>query len=202
MVALNSDSQGAGPALIDGRSAAEAVTALLLALGYDPETEALAGTPERVARAWAEALQGRNLTAEEVLGTQFEAPQYDEMVVLRGIPFFSTCEHHLLPFHGSADVAYVPSGGRVVGLSKLARLVDMHARRLQLQERLTADVANDLQRVLAPLGAAVVIRATHFCMCSRGVNKPAAEMITSVTLGCFRDRPEARAELMALLDRR
>lgn len=175
---------------------------MLVALGYDPATEALRDTPARVARAWIEILGGRTETAEGVLGTQFEAPEYDEVVVLRGISFFSTCEHHLLPFHGTADVAYVPNGGRVVGLSKLARLVDMHARRLQLQERLASDIANDLTRVLAPRGAAVVIRATHFCMCSRGVSKPGAEMVTSVMLGCFRERPEARAELMALLAHR
>lgn len=179
-------------------AAARAVADLLEALGYDVNSDALRGTPDRVARAWEETLRGRTMRAEDVLGTRFEAT-YDEVVLLRGIPFFSTCEHHLLPFSGTADVAYVPNAGRVVGLSKLARLLDMHARRLQLQERLTADVAGDLQRVLAPQGTAVVIRARHLCMCARGVCKPDAEMVTSVMLGCFRDKPEARAELLALI---
>jgi len=180
---------------------ATAVGELLRALGYDTSAEALRGTPDRVARAWEEQLGGRELVADEVLRTEFDAHGYDEVVVLRAIPFYSTCEHHLLPFYGSADVAYVPGDGRVVGLSKLARLVDMHARRLQLQERFTSDIANDLDRVMRPLGVAVVARAQHLCMCSRGVCKPGAEMVTSVMLGCFRDKPEARAELMALLGR-
>jgi GTP cyclohydrolase I len=187
--------------MIDRRRAEVAVADLLGALGYDVASDALAATPARVARAWEEQLGGRSLVAEEILSHDFDAEGYDEMVLLRAIPFYSTCEHHLLPFHGSADVAYVPSKGRVVGLSKLARLVDMHARRLQLQERLTAEVAADLTRVLAPVGVAVVVRAQHLCVCSRGVQKPGAEMVTSVMLGCFRTKPEARAELLALLGR-
>lgn len=183
------------------KAVTQAVTDLLQGLGYDTTSEALRDTPDRVARAWQEQLGGHLLVAEEVLRTEFEANGYDEVVLLRAIPFYSTCEHHLLPFYGSADVAYVPADGRVVGLSKLARLVDMHARRLQLQERFTIDIARDLERVLKPAGVAVVARAQHLCMCSRGVCKPGAEMVTSVMFGCFRDKPAARAELMALLGR-
>lgn len=179
----------------------EAVRGLLLALGYNPDSEeGIRETPSRVARAWRELLSGRECDAATVLGTTFEADNYDQIVLLRDIAFYSTCEHHLLPFHGVAHVAYIPSkGGRVVGLSKLARLVDMHARRLQLQERLTRAVADDLARVLAPKGVGVVVEAVHLCMCSRGVSKPGAKMVTSATLGCFRDEPDARAELMSLL---
>ncbi len=179
----------------------DAVRSLLVALGYDPNARELKETPDRVARAWEEQLSGRNQQAADILRTDFEANGYDEVVLLRGVPFYSTCEHHLLPFSGTADIAYVPEGGRVVGLSKLARLVDLHARRLQLQERLTRDIASDLREVLNPKGVAVVVRAAHLCMCSRGVSKPGAEMVTSVMLGCFRERPEARAELMALIGR-
>lgn len=185
---------------MDEQAAKRAVHDLLVALGYDPGTDALKDTPKRVAKAWREMLAGRGLSAEDVLATTFDADGYDEIVALRDIPFYSTCEHHLLPFHGVAHVAYVPSkGGRVTGLSKLARLVDMHARRLQLQERLTHDIAHDLERVLHAAGVGVVVEAAHMCMCSRGVGKPGAKMVTSTVLGCFRDKPEARAELMSLL---
>ncbi|HLK14779.1 MAG TPA: GTP cyclohydrolase I FolE [Fimbriimonadaceae bacterium] len=178
----------------------KAVRSLLVALDYDPSDAALVDTPERVARAWAEQLAGVNQKAEEILGATFDAARYDEIILLRDIPFHSTCEHHLLPFHGTADVAYVPKvTARVVGLSKLARLVDLHARRLQLQERMTQGIADDLARVIEPAGVAVVVRAQHLCMCARGVGKPGAVMVTSVMRGCFRDAPEARAELMSLL---
>jgi GTP cyclohydrolase I len=176
-----------------------AVRAMLQALGFDVTDQAIVDTPARVARAWKEQLAGYWLKAEDVLKTQFDAAEYDEVVALRSIPFFSTCEHHLLPFYGKADVAYLPAGGKVVGLSKLARLVDMHARRLQLQERMTASIADDLERVLAPAGVAVVVEAQHLCMCARGVGKPGAAMVTSVMRGCFRNTPEARAEVMALI---
>lgn len=188
--------------MINRTEVAFAVANLLTALGYDVAKDpGLRDTPARVARAWEEQLSGRNLKAEEILRTEFEAKNYDEVVLLRAIPFYSTCEHHLLPFHGEADVAYVPENGQVVGLSKLARLVDMHARRLQLQERMTRDIASDLRTVLNPKGVAVVVRAQHLCMCSRGVCKPGSQMVTSVMLGCFREKPEARAELMSLIGR-
>lgn len=188
--------------MIDIDRVTGAVTELLSALGFDLASESIARTPERVARAWVEQLRGMQETAEQVLGCTFPAERYDEVIVLREIPFYSTCEHHLLPFHGSADVAYIPNGGgRVVGLSKLARLVELHARRLQLQERLTCAIAEDLERVLHPRGVAVIVRAQHLCMQSRGVLKPGAAMITSVMRGVFRESAEARAEVMALVQR-
>lgn len=183
--------------------AQSAVRDLLIALGYDPDSEALRDTPKRVAKAMTEATSGRALRAEDVLGTTFPSDGYDEVILLKDISFYSTCEHHLLPFHGRAHVAYVPKSAtaRVVGLSKLARLVDMHARQLQLQERLTARIALDLERVLDTRGVGVVIEAQHLCMCSRGASKPGAVMVTSVMRGCFRDEPEARAELLGLVKR-
>jgi GTP cyclohydrolase IA len=180
----------------------QSVATLLQALGYDVDSDGLRDTPARVARAWVEQLAGTSSTAESILGTTFDAGHYDEIVILRAVPFYSTCEHHLLPFYGTADVAYVPGGRqgtRVVGLSKLARLVEMHARRLQLQERMTEGIADDMMRVLGPVGVGVVVRAQHMCMCARGIAKPGAEMVTSVMRGCFREKPEARAELMTLL---
>jgi GTP cyclohydrolase IA len=187
---------------VNEKLAAESVRNLLIALGYDPDHEALIDTPKRVAKAMREATDGRDLRAEDVLGTTFPADGYDEVILLRNIPFYSMCEHHLLPFHGHAHVAYVPAQGeqkRVVGLSKLARLVDMHARRLQLQERMTANIADDLERVLAATGVGVIVTAKHLCMCSRGVAKDGASMVTSVMRGCFMTKPEARAELMELI---
>lgn len=176
-----------------------ATSLLLAALGRDPNHESVVDTPDRVARAWRETLAGYEQKASEVLATTFSASEYDQIVALRDIPFFSTCEHHLLPFHGTADVAYLPSGGRVVGLSKLARLVEMHARRLQLQERLTRDVAGDLMVHLEATGVVVVVRAQHLCMCARGVSKPGASMVTSDVRGVFREDTAARAEVFELL---
>lgn len=178
-----------------------AVRDMLLALGLDPNDPAIIDTPSRVARAWKEQLAGYAQKAEDILVTAFDAPDYDEIVLLRSIPFYSTCEHHLLPFHGLADVAYIPQKGRVVGLSKLARLVEMHARRLQLQERMTSSIADDLQRCLEPVAVGVVVEAQHMCMCARGVEKPGAAMVTSVMRGSFREKPASRAELMAMLRR-
>lgn len=193
----------------DHERAKRAVAELLAAMGYDVSAEEIVDTPDRVARSMREMTAGRALTAEAVLGRTFPAEQYDEVIALRDIPFYSLCEHHLLPFFGKAHVAYVPGDGgrdgntarRVVGLSKLARLVDMHARRLQLQERMTASIAEDLERVLEPKGAAVIVEAAHLCMCSRGVGKPGSSMVTSVMRGCFRDTPAARAEVMGFMIR-
>jgi GTP cyclohydrolase I len=176
-----------------------AVSQLLTALGYDPQADAIRDTPKRVAKAWGEMLAGQEMTAEEILSTTFEA-DHDEVVLCRRISFWSTCEHHLLPFHGVAAVAYIPgSSGRVVGLSKLARLVEMHARRLQLQERMTRGIATDLERCLSPVGVGVVIRAQHLCMAARGAKQHDSEMVTSVMLGAFRDDASARAELLSLI---
>jgi GTP cyclohydrolase I len=187
---------------IDLARAEAAVRDLLVAIGENIEREGLRDTPNRVARAWCELVAGADVDPASVLSTSFEANGYDEMVVLRGIDFHSLCEHHLLPFVGTATIAYVPGmaneGGRVVGLSKLARLVDVFARRLQIQERMTVDIASALERSLRPLGAAVVIQARHLCMCARGVGKQNATMVTSRLTGVFKSDTAARAELFKL----
>ena len=179
--------------------AAAAVRALLIALGYDPDDAALRDTPKRVALAWKEMLAGRELTAEQVLARRFET-DHNELVACAGIDFWSTCEHHLLPFGGTAAVSYIPaSDGKVVGLSKLARLVDMHARRLQIQERMTKDIADDLEKHLGAVGVGVVIKARHLCMACRGVQKPNATMITSAMRGIYKTDATVHAELLSLL---
>lgn len=184
----------------DASLARVAITDLLCAFGEGglPEwREGIADTPDRVARAWQEMLAGYQDDPAAILATDFDADGYDQMVLLNGIAFTSICEHHLLPFHGVAHVAYLPSA-RVVGLSKLARLVDCFARRLQLQERMTQEIANAIAEHLAPLGVGVLVEATHTCMTDRGVRKPGAQMVTSVMLGAFRDNDAARTELLAM----
>ena len=168
-----------------------ATRALLVAIGEDPDREGLLDTPRRVARAWAEFLDSAPVEA-----TSFAEP-CDEMVVLRGIPFYSFCEHHLLPFTGEAHIAYIPNG-RVVGLSKLARLLDTAARALQIQERLTNQVADAIQEATGARGVAVILEAEHTCMTLRGVRKPGALTVTSALRGVFHDNAAARAEAMAL----
>lgn len=185
---------------IDIQAATAAASDMLAALGFseyatDPGLKA---TPGRVAKAYTELLSGYALDAETVLGTRFPAEGYDEVVVLKGIEFTSLCEHHMLPFIGVASVAYLP-GADIVGLSKLARLVDMHARRLQVQERMTTDVADALVQVMSPKGVAVVIEAHHSCMGCRGVRKPSARMVTSAMRGVFRLDAAARAEVLDLM---
>lgn len=186
---------------VDDVAAEIAIRDFLRAFGYEVDgSDALVDTPARVVRAWRELLAGRDVSAHEVLARTFEADGFDEVVMLKGINFYSMCEHHLLPFHGTAHVAYIPKeGGRVVGLSKLARLVEMHARRLQLQERMTRDIAADLQEQLEPKGVAVVLQAVHLCMCARGVQKPGATMMTSTMLGAFREKGPARSEFFSLM---
>lgn len=172
--------------------------ALLALCGADPDDPGVRETPKRVLKAMAEMTAGRHDDPAKILSTTFDKHAYDQMVVLRGVEFVSLCEHHMLPFTGRAVVAYVP-GERVVGLSKLARLVDCYARRLQIQERMTQQIADALTTHLQPRGAGVVVAAAHSCMCARGVRKPGAEMVTSYLTGVLRDKPEARAELMAFL---
>lgn len=183
--------------------ARDGVRALLILAGRDPTDEAVRDTPDRVVRAWMEMTSGTAVDVAKVLARQFAAGEYDEVVCLRDIEFVSVCEHHLLPFTGRAAVAYLPGGEagahRVVGLSKLARLVDAYARRPQLQERMTAQIADTLVEHLHPRGVAVLVEAEHACMTCRGVGKRAARMGTSVMRGVFRDKPEARAEVLALL---
>lgn len=161
------------------------------------QAEALLDTPARWQGAIVEMTQGYAVNVGELLSTQFEGVPSDDMVVLRGVSFVSLCEHHLFPFTGVATVAYIPTDNRVVGLSKLARLVDAHAQRLQVQERMTHDIAEDLMTHLEPKGAAAVVQGRHGCMSCRGVRKD-AEMVTSSMRGLFRDDPKARAELLAL----
>lgn len=171
---------------------------LLLAIGEDPERDGLTDTPARVARAFAEVTGGLRQRPEDVMTTEFDAI-YDEMVLVRDIEVYSLCEHHLVPFHGVAHVGYIPNeGGRITGLSKLARLVDVFAKRPQVQERLTTQIADSLVEFLEPQGAIVVIDCEHLCMAMRGVKKPGARTITSAVRGQLRD-PTSRAEAMALI---
>ena len=174
----------------------QAVRTLIAAAGDDPYREGLRDTPARVARAYGEWFSGYAVDPAQLLRRVFtDAEDYDDMVLLRDIPFVSTCEHHLAPIIGKAHVAYRPDG-RVVGISKLSRLVDAFARRLQLQERLTGEVAHALEDGLKPRGVAVIIEASHACMSTRGVNQHGVSMVTKCWLGEFRDNPELRRELM------
>ena len=175
-----------------------AVTEILEALGEDPQRDGLLRTPARVAKMYAEVFAGLREDPEHHLKVQFEAG-HDEMVMVKDIPFYSMCEHHLLPFHGQAHVAYVPGEhGKITGLSKLARLVEAYARRPQVQERLTSQVADDLMQTLDPRGALVVIEAEHLCMSMRGVQKPGSLTLTSAVRGLFLS-DATRAEAMQLL---
>lgn len=175
---------------------------LLLGLSLDLETPGLKGTPGRVAKAWVELLGGYQEDPKDILARDFPADGYDEIVILDGIDFCSFCEHHLLPFQGIATVAYLPAegeGAMVVGVSKLARLVDCFARRLQIQERMTVQISDALSEHLKPRGAAVILRARHECLGCRGAKKAGARMITSSMTGKFRENPAARAEVFALI---
>jgi GTP cyclohydrolase I len=182
------------------RSEAEdAVRVLLRWAGDDPRREGLTGTPARVARAFEEWFAGYQQDPGQYLSRTFEeVAGYDEIVALRDIPFESHCEHHLAPIIGRAHIAYLPRR-RVVGISKLARLVDVYAKRLQIQEKMTAEIAACLDKVLKPLGVAVVIEATHQCMTTRGVHKAGVSMVTSRMLGVFRNQAETRQEFLASL---
>jgi GTP cyclohydrolase I len=179
--------------------AEEAVRTLLRWTGDDPAREGLTETPARVVRAYEEFFRGYGEDPFSLLETTFEETDgYDEIVLLRDIRFESTCEHHMAPILGHAHVAYLPHR-RVVGISKLARVVDAYAKRLQIQEKLTAQIANTIAEVLQPRGVAVIVEAQHQCMTTRGVHKPGTTLVTSRMLGAFRDNPETRKELMAML---
>jgi GTP cyclohydrolase I len=175
----------------------KAVREILLAVGEDPDREGLIKTPNRVARSYAELMSGMREDPRRHLRTVF-TESYDEIVILRDIEFYSLCEHHLLPFTGRAHVAYLPDG-KVVGLSKLARLVDGFARRPQVQERLTTQIADALMEELNPIGAACVIEASHTCMTIRGARKPGSLMVTSALRGSFKDNSTSRAEVLSLM---
>jgi len=186
-------------AMIDARaSLTEAVRTLLTEIGEDPSREGLAGTPERVRRMYDELTAGYHIDPDALMNGACFNVDYDEMVVVRDIEFFSLCEHHLLPFIGKAHVGYLPRG-RVVGLSKIPRIVDMFAQRLQVQERLTVQVAEFLMERLEPKGVACVVEATHLCTMMRGVKKQEATMVTSSMTGTFRRDARTRAEFMGLI---
>lgn len=183
----------------DDGSIARLVSQLLKELGEDGYREGLERTPERVEKALRFLTAGYRMKAEEILNEALFVEEYDEMVVVKDIDFFSLCEHHLLPFIGKCHVAYMP-GRRIVGLSKIPRLVEMYSRRLQVQERLTTQIATTLNDVLQPRGVAVVMEAIHMCMVMRGVEKQNSKAVTSAMLGAFRNNPSTRAEFMSLIN--
>ncbi|MFG2893815.1 GTP cyclohydrolase I FolE [Streptomyces sp. Pv4-95] len=184
--------------VFDEKRAEKAVRELLLAVGEDPDREGLQETPARVARAYKEIFSGLWQEPKDVLTTTFDIG-HDEMVLVRDIEVYSTCEHHLVPFHGVAHVGYIPStDGKITGLSKLARLVDVYARRPQVQERLTTQIADSLMQILEPRGVIVVIECEHMCMSMRGIRKPGAKTLTSAVRGQLRDAA-TRSEAMSLI---
>ncbi len=179
-----------------------AVSAIIEAIGDDPEREGLQGTPKRIADMYSELFAGLDMDAKTELTVGFEVG-HREMVILRDIPFYSMCEHHLLPFYGVAHIGYIPNKeGRVVGVSKLARVVEIFAKRLQLQERMTSQIADAIVEALQPDGVSVVVQAEHLCMTMRGIKKPGSNVITSATRGLFRTRAATRAEFLALVQGR
>lgn len=182
---------------VDQKAIEKAVRSILKAVGEDPEREGLKGTPGRVARMYAEVFQGLRENAADHTRVCF-SEKYDEIVLVKDIPFYSICEHHLLPFMGQVHVAYIPNG-QVLGISKVARVVDAFARRPQVQERLTNQIADLLNKELRPKGVAVVMEAVHTCMTIRGVKKPGGKVTTSAMLGGFRSNPASRSEVMTLI---
>jgi GTP cyclohydrolase I len=184
----------------DHERIAAAVREILWAIGDDPDRPGVEETPDRVARAYAEICWGVGRDPAEEIDAIFDAG-HDEMVILRDIPFYSLCEHHLLPFFGRAHVAYIPDGGRITGISKLARAVEVAARRPQVQERLTCQVADAVMRRIEPQGVLVVCEAEHLCMTMRGIRKPGSVAVTSCIRGCFLEDEKTRAEALALINR-
>lgn len=179
----------------------EAVRDILVEIGEDPTRDGLRGTPDRVHRMYAELTAGYHVDPDRLVNGAIFDVDYSEMVVVKDIPFYSLCEHHLLPFFGTASVAYIPRG-RVIGLSKIPRIVEMFARRLQIQERMTQEIADFLNARLDPQGVGVVVEANHLCAVMRGIRKPGTVMTTSAVLGLFRSRDRTRAEFFSHLDRR
>jgi GTP cyclohydrolase I len=183
---------------MDRKKIERAVRDILIAVGEDPKRKDIKETPKRVAEMYEEILAGSALDPEKELEVIFEK-EHDEIVLLKNIPFYSVCEHHMLPFVGKAHVAYIPSNNRVTGLSKLVRVVDIFARRLQVQERITTDIADIIMKKLKPKGVLVIIEAEHMCMSMRGVNKPGVLTITSAVRGVFRKNEKTRAEALTLI---
>lgn len=187
---------GAG---VDQARVAAAIRELLAAVGEDPDREGLKRTPDRVARAYAEMFAGLTVNPDAVLETTFDE-NHDELVLVKDIPLYSICEHHLVPWHGTAAVGYIPGeDGRITGLSKLARVVDLYAKRPQVQERLTSQVADAVMHRLEPQGVVVVVEAEHLCMAMRGVRKPGSTTVTSAVRGIFKSDPRSRAEALSLI---
>jgi len=185
--------------VVDRDKISLAMTSMLVAIGDDPCRDGIRDTPRRVAAMYAELFSGIDVDPRDELIVDFDVG-YEEMVILRDIPFYSMCEHHLLPFYGSAHVGYIPSpGGKVVGVSKLARVVEICARRPQLQERMTKEIADAIYDALQPDGAAVVIKAEHLCMVMRGIKKPGSSVITSSVRGIFRSKVATRTEFLSLI---
>lgn len=179
----------------------KAVREILFAIGEDPDREGLVNTPKRLAKMYEEIFSGLHEDPEKHLEIYFQDEKYEELVLVKDIPFYSMCEHHLVPFFGKAHVAYLPKNGKLTGLSKLARVVETVAKRPQLQERITATVADTIMKKLEPYGAIVVIEAEHMCMTMRGVNKPGSKTITSAVRGIFRTDPKSRAEVMSIINK-
>ncbi|MGI6434894.1 MAG: GTP cyclohydrolase I FolE [Syntrophomonadaceae bacterium] len=183
---------------IDRDKVEQAVRMILEAVGENPEREGLRDTPRRVARMYEEIFQGCEQEPRDFLKVSF-TEYHDELVLIKDIPLYSMCEHHLLPFYGKAHVAYIPKGGRVVGISKLARVAEAYARRPQVQERLTSQIADCIYDTVKPFGVAVVIQAEHMCMTMRGVRKPGTLTVTSAVRGLFETRAQTRNELLSLI---
>jgi GTP cyclohydrolase IA len=184
---------------VDLARAEKAVRELLIAVGEDPDRDGLQATPSRVARAYAEVFAGLFVNPDDVLETSFDE-HHNELVLVKDIPIYSTCEHHLVPWHGTAAVGYIPGeDGRITGLSKLARVVDLYARRPQVQERLTSQVAEAVMRRLDPQGVIVVVQAEHLCMSMRGIRKPGTMTMTSAVRGIFQSDSRTRAEALNLI---
>jgi len=185
--------------VIDEARVVTAVTSIIEAIGEDPKREGLVGTPKRVADMYAELFAGLDMNPREELTVGFEEG-HREMVILRDIPFYSMCEHHLLPFYGVAHIGYIPNAdGRIVGASKLARVVEIVAKRPQLQERMTTEIADAIVDGINPDGVAVIVQAEHLCMIMRGIKKPGSAIVTSALRGTFRSKAETRAEFFSLL---
>jgi len=184
--------------VIDKKKIENAVRDILEAIGEDSAREGLVGTPERVSRFYEEAFAGLTQDPTEILSKMF-TENHEEMVLVKDIPIYSMCEHHLLPFVGHAHIAYIPRGGKVAGLSKLARVAEAFARRPQLQERLTGQIADTIVEVMDPIGVLVVIEAEHMCMTIRGIKKPGSKTVTSALRGIFRNNKATRAEAFALI---
>lgn len=184
---------------VQKRNIEAAVREILTNVGEDPDRQGLEGTPDRIARMYDEILGGYDVDLEKLVNGALFDVTYDEMIVVKDIEFYSMCEHHMLPFFGKAHVAYIPSD-KVIGLSKIPRIIEMYARRLQVQERMTRQIADTVDEILGPQGVAVVIDGSHMCSMMRGVKKQEASMVTSAMLGCFKENNKTRNELMSHLN--